>query len=105
MLLQLDGLCLILNQNRETITSLEFVNCKISLAFLEAICCALDMEGTQAHKVKNFSVKASRVLEANPASLPLKLVSFLSSRYFLYLIEVIMTICSYIANGVLKLVV
>ncbi|XP_048503883.1 uncharacterized protein LOC104899423 isoform X2 [Beta vulgaris subsp. vulgaris] len=76
----LDGLCLILNQNRETITSLEFVNCKISLAFLEAICCALDMEGTQAHKVKNFSVKASRVLEANPTSLPLKLVSFLSSR-------------------------
>lgn len=78
--MHLDGICLILNQNRETLKFLEFVNCKLSLAFLEAICCAFVMEDTQAHGVKHFSVKASKLLEANPASLPPKLISFLSSR-------------------------
>ncbi|XP_021722113.1 uncharacterized protein LOC110689656 isoform X1 [Chenopodium quinoa] len=75
-----DGLCMILKQNRETISSLEFVNCKFSLAILEAICNTLEMEGTQAHGVKHFSVKASKFLEENPAFFPPKLVSLLSSR-------------------------
>ena len=78
--LQLDGLRMILNQNRETITSLEFVNCKISLAFLETICCTLAMEGKQMHGVKHFAVKASKFSEANLDSLPPQLISFLSSR-------------------------
>ncbi|KNA13980.1 hypothetical protein SOVF_111630 [Spinacia oleracea] len=78
--IHIDGLCMILNQNRETITSLEFVNCKLSLVDLEAICSTLVIEGAQAHAVKHFSVKASKLLEANPASFPPKLISFLSSR-------------------------
>ncbi|XP_057549139.1 uncharacterized protein LOC130827435 isoform X2 [Amaranthus tricolor] len=78
--MHLDGLRMILNQNRETITSLEFVNCKISLAFLETICCTLAMEGKQMHGVKHFAVKASKFSEANLDSLPPQLISFLSSR-------------------------
>ncbi|KAL2945485.1 putative pectinesterase 49 [Bienertia sinuspersici] len=61
----LDGLRMILNQNRESITSLEFVNCKISLASLEAIFDTIHTEATKAHGVKHFSVKASRLSEAN----------------------------------------
>ncbi|CAO2824440.1 unnamed protein product [Amaranthus hypochondriacus] len=78
--MHLDGLRMILNQNRETITSLEFVNCKISLAFLETICYTLDMEGKQMHGVKHFAVKASKFSVANLDSLPPQLISFLSSR-------------------------
>ncbi|KAL2945477.1 Protein phosphatase 1 regulatory subunit 37-like protein [Bienertia sinuspersici] len=78
--MHLDGLRMILNQNRESITSLEFVNCKISLASLEAIFDTIHTEATKAHGVKHFSVKASRLSEANSDSLPPKLISFLSSR-------------------------
>uniref|UniRef100_A0A7C9A755 Uncharacterized protein n=1 Tax=Opuntia streptacantha TaxID=393608 RepID=A0A7C9A755_OPUST len=77
--MHVDGLCKILYQNRETITSLQFVNCNISLDFFDAICDALAMEDSPIHGVKHFAVRSSKLIESNPVSLPPKLVSFLSS--------------------------
>lgn len=78
--MHVDGLCRILKQNSRTITSLEFINCKISLASFEAICDSLNLESAPMHGVKHFAVRGSKLSEASPVSLPPKLVSFLSSR-------------------------
>ncbi|KAK9281438.1 hypothetical protein L1049_004340 [Liquidambar formosana] len=75
-----DGLCKLLRQNSETLRSLEFVHCKLSTTFVSEICESLHMTGLQTHRIEHFSVKASRFLETNPISLPVGLVSFLSSR-------------------------
>lgn len=83
--MHVDGLCKILYQNRKTITSLQFVNCNISLDFFDAICDCLAMEGSPIYGVKHFAVRSSKLIESNPASLPQKLVSFLSSRSLEYL--------------------
>ncbi|GAB4833661.1 hypothetical protein Ancab_031906 [Ancistrocladus abbreviatus] len=69
----------ILSQNSETITSLEFVNCKLSSSFIDAICYSLFLKGKQSHGVKQFTIQASKFIDANMNSLPDKFVSFLSS--------------------------
>ncbi|GAB4841291.1 hypothetical protein Ancab_022023 [Ancistrocladus abbreviatus] len=76
---QVGGLCRILSQNSETITSLEFVNCKLSSSFIDAICDSLFLKGKQSHGVKQFTIQASKFADANMNSLPDKFVSFLSS--------------------------
>ncbi|GAB4824835.1 hypothetical protein Ancab_007705 [Ancistrocladus abbreviatus] len=76
---QVGGLCRILSQNSETITSLEFVNCKLSSSFIDAICDSLFLKGKQSHGVKQFTIQASKFTDANMNSLPDKFVSFLSS--------------------------
>ncbi|GAB4848332.1 hypothetical protein Ancab_002999, partial [Ancistrocladus abbreviatus] len=73
------GLCRILSQNSETITSLEFVNCKLSSSFIDAICDSLFLKGKQSHGVKQFTIQASKFTDANMNSLSDKFVSFLSS--------------------------
>ncbi|XP_002521155.2 NACHT, LRR and PYD domains-containing protein 14 isoform X2 [Ricinus communis] len=74
-----DGLCQLLIQNRETLTSLEFVHCKLSSTFVDAICRSLEIKDKQTHGIKNFSIRTSIFLETDLVSLPPSLVSFLSS--------------------------
>ncbi|XP_021651436.2 uncharacterized protein LOC110643388 [Hevea brasiliensis] len=74
-----DGLCQLLIQNNETLTSLEFIHCKLSSTFVNAICGCLEIKGKQAHILQNFSIRTSSFLENNAVSLSYSLVSFLSS--------------------------
>ncbi|ONH93047.1 hypothetical protein PRUPE_8G209500 [Prunus persica] len=80
----IDGLCKLLNQNSESLTSLEFIHCKLSSDSINAICSSLPTKNVQTHGIKNFSINTSNFLETNPVSLPLGLVSFLSSGRSLY---------------------
>ncbi|BBH10087.1 RNI-like superfamily protein [Prunus dulcis] len=81
---KIDGLCKLLNQNSESLTSLEFIHCKLSSDSINAICSSLATKNVQTHGIKNFSINTSNFLETNPVSLPLGLVSFLSSGRSLY---------------------
>ncbi|BFG42801.1 hypothetical protein CerSpe_290760 [Prunus speciosa] len=78
----IDGLCKLLNQNSESLTSLEFIHC--SSDSINAICSSLPTKNVQTHGIKNFSINTSNFLETNPDSLPLGLLSFLSSGRSLY---------------------
>lgn len=74
-----DGLCKLLIQNSETLTSLEFIYCKLSPTFVSAICGSLNVVNTHTHGIQHFSINTSSFLEINPVSLPPGFVSFLSS--------------------------
>ncbi|XP_050206726.1 uncharacterized protein LOC126656254 isoform X2 [Mercurialis annua] len=74
-----DGLCKLLVQNSETLTSLEFIHCKLSSTSIDAICRSLEIKNRQTHGIQNLSIRTSVFLEANLMSLPPSLVSFLSS--------------------------
>ncbi|KAL6271277.1 hypothetical protein ACE6H2_028188 [Prunus campanulata] len=78
----IDGLCKLLNQSSESLTSLEFIHC--SSDSINAICSSLPTKNVQTHGIKNFSINTSNFLETNPDSLPLGLLSFLSSGRSLY---------------------
>lgn len=83
--LQIDGLCKLLSQNSESLTSLELIHCKLSSASIDEICCSLSRKSVQTHGINSFSISTSNFLETNPLCLPLGLVSFLSSgRYVCY---------------------
>lgn len=74
----MDGLCQLLQQNNETLSSLEFIFCNLSSASLNAICDSLRVKDMQTYRIQHFSI-TNTVLERNPVSLPHGLVSFLSS--------------------------
>ncbi|GMJ09033.1 hypothetical protein like AT2G20210 [Hibiscus trionum] len=74
-----DGLCKLLNQNCRTLTSLEFVHCKITSSFMDAICGSLYMSGAETHQIQHFSISSSNFHEMDPVSLAHSLASFLSS--------------------------
>ncbi|XP_058197618.1 uncharacterized protein LOC131313357 isoform X3 [Rhododendron vialii] len=74
-----EGLCKLLNQNRETLKSLEFVHCKLSSTIVDTICDSLYLKDVHTHTVEHFSIKTSSFLETNQFPLPVGLASFLSS--------------------------
>ncbi|XP_059660223.1 uncharacterized protein LOC132306717 isoform X2 [Cornus florida] len=74
-----EGLCELLNQNSESLTSLKFIHCKLSSTFVDAICDSLCIKGLQTHGIQHFSIKTSSFLETNPLSFPVGLASFLAS--------------------------
>lgn len=80
----IDGLCKLLSQNSESLTSLELIHCKLSSASIDEICCSLSRKSVQTHGIKSFSISTSNFLETNPLFLPLGLVSFLSLGRSLY---------------------
>ncbi|PIA25718.1 hypothetical protein AQUCO_10800009v1 [Aquilegia coerulea] len=74
-----NGVCKLLSQNIETLSSLDFIYCRLSSTSLNAICESLFTRGTQTHGIKNFSIKASRILESHEFSSFSGFLSFLSS--------------------------
>ncbi|PSR86389.1 hypothetical protein CEY00_Acc32012 [Actinidia chinensis var. chinensis] len=74
-----EGLCKLLNQNRESLKSLEFIHCKLSSTFVNSICDSLRMKDLQTHRIEHFSIKTSSFHETNHFSFPVGLASFLSS--------------------------
>ncbi|XP_057782183.1 uncharacterized protein LOC131000335 [Salvia miltiorrhiza] len=74
-----EGLCKLLNQSTETLKSIEFIHCKLSPDFVNAICDSLHMTGLQVHGVEHFSIKRSSFLQADSSPVPVGLTSFLTS--------------------------
>ncbi|KAE7997929.1 hypothetical protein FH972_002517 [Carpinus fangiana] len=75
----INGICKLLNQNSETLTSLEFIDCKLSSDSLNEIFDSLLLKSTLTHGIQNFSINTSSFLENRLVSLPVGLESFLSS--------------------------
>ncbi|KDP26432.1 hypothetical protein JCGZ_17590 [Jatropha curcas] len=73
-----DGLCQLLVQNSETLTSLELIHCSLSSTSVNAIFDSLEIKNKKTWVMQSFSVKATSFLETDAVSLPLSLVSFLS---------------------------
>ncbi|KAF5174859.1 Leucine-rich repeat [Thalictrum thalictroides] len=73
------GACKLLSQNIETLSSLDFIYCRLSSTSLNAICESLFTRGTQTHGVKSFSIKVSSILESHDVSSFSGFLSFLSS--------------------------
>lgn len=74
-----EGLCKLLNQSIETLKSVEFIHCKLSPDFVNAICDSLHVKGLQAHGVEHFSIKRSSLLQVDSCPIPVGLTSFLTS--------------------------
>ncbi|KAF9610018.1 hypothetical protein IFM89_019658 [Coptis chinensis] len=74
-----NGVCNLLRQNSETLSVLDFIYCKLPSSAWHAICDSLSTRGLLTHGIKNFSVKASHILENHEVSLPSGFLSFLSS--------------------------
>ncbi|KAJ7972552.1 Leucine-rich repeat, ribonuclease inhibitor subtype [Quillaja saponaria] len=72
----IDGLCKLLNQHSKTLTTLEFVHCKFSPDFINALRDSLVTKSMQTHGIHHFSINTSSFLEPNTVT---GLVSFLSS--------------------------
>ncbi|KAF8007028.1 hypothetical protein BT93_K1130 [Corymbia citriodora subsp. variegata] len=77
------GLCQLLRQNCETLTSLEFIHCKLPSTSVSSICTSLHVKGMQSHGIVQFSVQASSFLDSNSV-LPPEFLSFLSCGRHLY---------------------
>ncbi|KAG6429073.1 hypothetical protein SASPL_107112 [Salvia splendens] len=74
-----EGLCKLLSQSTETLKSIEFIHCKLSPDFVNAISDSLHMTGLQVHGVEHFSIKRSSFLQADSSPIPAGLASFLTS--------------------------
>ncbi|KAL8158951.1 LOW QUALITY PROTEIN: hypothetical protein V2J09_000488 [Rumex salicifolius] len=77
--MQVYGLCKILMQNIDTLVSLEFVDCKLSSDFMDAIYDALHPKNAHMHGLEEFEIRASKLYEAGTVSLPVRLVSLVLS--------------------------
>ncbi|KAL2556891.1 RNI-like superfamily protein [Forsythia ovata] len=75
-----EGLCKLVNQNSETLKSVEFTHCKFYPTFMDAICDSLHVKGHKTHGIEHFSIKRSSFLQTDTStSLPVGLTSILKS--------------------------
>ncbi|KAG7584485.1 Leucine-rich repeat [Arabidopsis suecica] len=73
-----EPLCKLLIQTRDTLTSLEFVHCKLSSSSISAICASLHEKGIHTTGMQRFCIKTSSI-EIDPLAAPSAFVSFLMS--------------------------
>ncbi|KFK40400.1 hypothetical protein AALP_AA3G368500 [Arabis alpina] len=73
-----EPLCKLLIQSRETLTSLEFVHCKLSSNFIGAICASLHEKDIHATGIQRFCIKTSSI-DIDPLAAPSAFISFLNS--------------------------
>nr|GEV39613.1 hypothetical protein [Tanacetum cinerariifolium] len=76
---QVVGLGKFLEQNKETLSSLEFVNCKLPANLVTAICESLHVKGFETDVIKNFTYKRSSFLDSSSFPMPLGLDSLLTA--------------------------
>ncbi|XP_071698617.1 uncharacterized protein [Rutidosis leptorrhynchoides] len=74
---QVDGLCKLLDQNKETLASVDLVHCKLPATLVSAICDSLHVKGYETNVIKTFSIKRSSFLDSSSFPLPLGLESLL----------------------------
>ncbi|KAJ0254166.1 Uncharacterized protein HA466_0107070 [Hirschfeldia incana] len=74
-----EPLCKLLSKSRETLTSLEFIHCKLSSSFISAICASLLHKGDiHTNGIQRFCIKASS-FGIDPLAAPPAFISFLNS--------------------------
>ncbi|KAL0803091.1 hypothetical protein Bca101_058267 [Brassica carinata] len=73
-----EPLCKLLSQSRETLSSLEFIHCKLSSSFITAICASLLEEDIHTNGIRRFCIKASSFV-IDPLAAPPAFISFLNS--------------------------
>ncbi|KAG7579824.1 Leucine-rich repeat [Arabidopsis thaliana x Arabidopsis arenosa] len=73
-----EPLCKLLIQTRDTLTSLEFIHCKLSSSSISAICASLHEKGIHTTGMQRFCIKTSSI-EIDPLTAPFAFVSFLMS--------------------------
>lgn len=81
-LVQVDGVCKLINQNRVTLVSIELVYCKISYLDVNMICSSVYSKEIPSHGIHHFSIKSSIIFGSNSSSIPCGLLCFLSSGRF-----------------------
>ena len=75
---------MLLNQNKESLLSLEFVHCQLSPVSVNQICSSVYKEGTEIHGIQHLCIKSSFIFESKSSSIPAGLSSFLSSGRYTY---------------------
>ncbi|XP_056845944.1 uncharacterized protein LOC108806476 isoform X3 [Raphanus sativus] len=73
-----EPLCKLLSQSRETLSSLEFIHCKLSSSFISAICASLLEQDIHTTGIQRFCIKASSFV-IDPLAAPPAFVSLLNS--------------------------
>ncbi|CAN6460520.1 unnamed protein product [Victoria cruziana] len=81
-----DGICKILNQNKKTLISLEFIHCRLSVDVLNDICGSLYTE--LAHGLMCLSIKSSVILFDQNRDCPTGFLFFLASRRSFHSLDV-----------------
>ncbi|PWA86808.1 Leucine-rich repeat, ribonuclease inhibitor subtype [Artemisia annua] len=76
---QVEGLSKFLEQNKETLSSIEFVNCKLPANLVTTICESLHVKGFETDVIKNFTYKRSSFLDSSCFPMPLGLDSLLTA--------------------------
>ncbi|XP_020274322.1 NACHT, LRR and PYD domains-containing protein 4E isoform X1 [Asparagus officinalis] len=74
-----DGVCRLLNQNKESLVSLEFIYCQLSPASWNHICNSVYVGGSEIHWIRHLCINSSFIFESKSSSFPGGLSSFLSS--------------------------
>ncbi|KAI3878997.1 hypothetical protein MKX03_002708 [Papaver bracteatum] len=82
-----NGTCMLLRQHCETLSSLEFIFCRLGSTAMNAIFHSLNVNAATKHGIKYFSITASSVLDSNSVCLPSRFLSFLSSGSSLHLLS------------------
>uniref|UniRef100_A0A1J3CGG9 F-box/LRR-repeat protein n=1 Tax=Noccaea caerulescens TaxID=107243 RepID=A0A1J3CGG9_NOCCA len=73
-----EPLCKLLIQSRETLTSLEFIHCKLSSSSISAICASLHEKDIHTIGIQRFCIKTSSI-DIDPLAAPSAFISFLNS--------------------------
>lgn len=80
----IEGVCKILNWNRETLEAVELLHCRISSSAFSEICASLIIEGNSIHNIQYFSVTSSRVLNNDDNVSRNGFLQFLSAGRYLH---------------------
>lgn len=83
MIRQVEPLCKLLIHSRETLTSVEFIHCKLSSSFLGAICASLHEKDIHTNGIQRFCIKSSSI-DIDPLAAPSDFISFLTSVRYTY---------------------
>ncbi|CAL9146494.1 uncharacterized protein LOC103988799 isoform X1 [Musa acuminata AAA Group] len=77
---QVNGVCMHLNQHRQTLHSLEFIYSQIPPAMIDQIFGSIHRRDvSQTHGVRELHVKSSRIFDSKLSTIPAGLLSFISS--------------------------
>ncbi|PWA52473.1 Leucine-rich repeat, ribonuclease inhibitor subtype [Artemisia annua] len=76
---QVEGLCKLLEQKKETLASLEFVGCKLPAHLVTEICESLHVKGFETNVIKTFSITRSKFLDSSYFPFPFGLESLLTA--------------------------
>ncbi|WOL07188.1 hypothetical protein Cni_G15926 [Canna indica] len=76
---QVNGVCMHLNQHKQTLRSLELIHCQIPPATIDQMFGSIHTDISKTHGIQELHVKSSRIFDSKLSSVPAGFLSFLSS--------------------------